>query len=234
METEVMDLKKITQETYNELQHLKANSYRNVIERENREMQNVEKELVALKSKIESEENAVGKITSQAQQIQEQIELLLGQITPLKTELGTHIQTTNTFKTELDNLENDFRKANELYNQFSQVFNQANIKFIQQENKLKSNQQTFTYKQSQQEENKNRIESATHDVEESQLEIEILKENIEKLETALIDSYKEKELQMQTLSTQETDYYKVKEGITAIEDTIRDKNKNKFINRVSY
>ena len=227
LETEVMDLKKITQETYNELQHLKANSYRNVIERENREMQNVEKELVALKSKIESEENAVGKITSQAQQIQEQIELLLGQITPLKTELGTHIQTTNTFKTELDNLENDFRKANELYNQFSQVFNQANIKFIQQENKLKSNQQTFTYKQSQQEENKNRIESATHDVEESQLEIEILKENIEKLETALIDSYKEKELQMQTLSTQETDYYKVKEGITAIEDTIRDKNKNK-------
>ena len=222
-----MDLKKITQETYNELQHLKANSYRNVIERENREMQNVEKELVALKSKIESEENAVGKITSQAQQIQEQIELLLGQITPLKNELGTHIQTTNTFKTELDNLENDFRKANELYNQFSQVFNQANIKFIQQENKLKSNQQTFTYKQSQQEENKNRIESATHDVEESQLEIEILKENIEKLETALIDSYKEKELQMQTLSTQETDYYKVKEGITAIEDTIRDKNKNK-------
>ena len=56
LETEVMDLKKITQETYNELQHLKANSYRNVIERENREMQNVEKELVALKSKIESQD----------------------------------------------------------------------------------------------------------------------------------------------------------------------------------
>jgi chromosome segregation protein len=227
LEIEVVDLKKITQETYNELQHLKANSYRNVIERENRDLQNFEKELVALKSKIESEENAVGKITSQAQQIQDQIDQLLGQITPLKNELATHIQTTNAHKTNLDTLENDFRKANELYNQFSQTFNQANIKFIQQENKLKSNQQTFTYKQSQQEENKNRIESASKDIEESQIEIDILRESITKIEAELIDSYKLKESQMQTLSAQETDYYKVKEGITAIEDNIRDNNKNK-------
>ncbi|MFN8283571.1 MAG: chromosome segregation protein SMC [Chitinophagales bacterium] len=227
LETEVVDLKKVTQETYNELQHLKANSYRNVIERENRDLQNVEKELVALRSKIESEENAVGKITSQAQQIQDQIEQLLGQIAPLKTELATHIQTTHEHKTALDNLENDFRRANELYNQFSQTFNQANIKFIQQENKLKSNQQTFAYKQSQQEENKNRIESATKDIEESQIEIDYLKENIAKIENELIGSYKEKEQQMQTLSAQETDYYKVKEGITAIEDNIREKSRMK-------
>lgn len=225
LEIEVMDLKKITQDNYNDLQHLKINSYRNVIEREVHELQQVEKELVAKKSKIESEENSIGKITSQAQALQEQIARVLSEIHPMKEQLALHIQTSVQDKEAMDNLENDFRRANELYNQFSQTFNQANIKFIQQENKLKSNQQTLTYKQHQLEENENRLKTATEEIEFSQLEIDLLKEAISKLEQELIASYTEKDLQMQTLSDQETAYYKVKDGITVIEDTIRDKNK---------
>lgn len=227
LETEVMHLKKVTQDNYNELQHLKINSFRNVIERETHELQQVEKELVAKKSKIESEENSIGKITSQAQAIQDQIESLLLEIEPLHHLLGEHIATANEHKTALDNLEIDFRKANELYNQFSQSFNQTNILFIQQENKLKSNQQTLTYKQHQLEENQTRLQKATEDIENSQLEIDILKESIDKIEQELIESYKEKEIQMQSLSAQETDYYKVKDGINAIEESIREKNKTK-------
>ncbi len=227
LETEVMNLKKTTQDNYNELQHLKVNSFRNVIERENHQLTQIEKELVAKKSKIESEENSIGKITSQAQALQEQIENLLAEIEPIKSELGIHINTTQEHKTALDNLENDFRKANELYNQFSQTFNQTNILFIQQENKLKSNQQTLTYKQHQLEENQTRLTTATEDIENAQFEIDILQETIERVEEELVASYKEKEALMQTLSGQETDYYKVKEGITAIEDAIRDKNKAK-------
>ncbi len=227
LETEVMNLKKITQDNYNELQHLKINSFRNVIERETHELQQVEKELVAKKSKIESEENSIGKITSQAQALREQIDKLLGEISPLQTLLGEHVSTSNNHKTALDNLEIDFRKANELYNQFSQTFNQSNILFIQQENKLKSNQQTLTYKQHQLEENQNRLQTATAEIQNSQLEIDILRESIDKIESELIESYKEKEAQMQSLSAQETDYYKVKDGINAIDDSIREKNKNR-------
>jgi len=227
LETEVMNLKKTTQDNYNELQHLKVNSYRNVIERENHQLTQIEKELVAKKSKIESEENSIGKITSQAQVLQEQITALLEEINPVKEDLVFHIQTEQEHKAALDNLENDFRKANELYNQFSQTFNQSNILFIQQENKLKSNQQTLTYKTSQLEENKTRLTTATEDIENAQFEIDVLIETIEKIEEELVSAYKEKDALMQTLSGQETDYYKVKEGITAIEDTIRDKNKTK-------
>jgi chromosome segregation protein len=227
LEIEVVNLKKITQDNYNELQHLKINSFRNVIERETHELQQVEKELVAKKSKIESEENSIGKITSQAQAIQEQIEKLLAEISPLQSQLAEHITSSNQHKTDLDNLEINFRKANELYNQFSQTFNQTNILFIQQENKLKSNQQTLTYKQHQLEENENRVKAATEDIENSQLEIDILAENIASIETSLIESYKEKELQMQTLSDQETEYYQLKDGINTIEESIREKNRIK-------
>ncbi|HRH56437.1 MAG TPA: chromosome segregation protein SMC [Chitinophagales bacterium] len=227
LEIEVVNLKKITQDNYNELQHLKINSFRNVIERETHELQQVEKELVAKKSKIESEENSIGKITSQAQAIQEQIEKIVQEIAPLQSQLAAHITAANQHKTDLDNLEIDFRKANELYNQFSQTFNQSNILFIQQENKLKSNQQTLTYKQHQLEENENRVKAATEDIENSQLEIDILAESITAIETALIDSYKEKELQMQTLSDQETEYYQLKDGINTIEESIREKSRIK-------
>lgn len=227
LEAEVMQLKKITQDNYNELQHLKANSYRNVIEREAHQLQQIEKELVAKRSKIESEENSIGKISSQAQALHHQITQIIQEIEPLKKTLGDYIATTNEHKTALDNLEIDFRKANELYNQFSQAFNQANILFIQQENKLKSNQQTLVYKQHQLEENQLRLQKATTDIENAQVEIDILIESIHKIEEKLITSYKEKEAQMQSLSNQESDYYNLKEGITTIEDSIRDKNKTK-------
>lgn len=227
LELEVMDLKKVTQDNYNELQHLKINSLRNVIDRETYELQQVEKELVAKKAKIESEENSIGKISSQSQALQEQMNKILGEIEPLKTQLGEYMLATNQYKSELDTLEGDFRKANELYNQLSQTFNQANIHFIQQENKLKSNLQTLTYKQHQLEENEQRVKQASEDIENAQLEIDILQENILRIEQELVESYKEKDLQMQSLSDQETDYYKVKEGINAIEDNIRERNKVK-------
>lgn len=227
LEIEVVNFKKITQDNYSELQNLKVNSFRNVIERETHELQQVEKELVAKKSKIESEENSIGKITSQAQALQEQIEKLLQEISPLQTQLAEHVTSSNQHKTDLDNLEIDFRKANELYNQFSQTFNQTNILFIQQENKLKSNQQTLTYKQHQLEENENRVKAATEDIENSQLEIDILHESITAIETSLMESYKEKETQMQTLSDQETEYYQLKDGINTIEESIREKNRIK-------
>jgi chromosome segregation protein len=98
LEIEVIDLKKITQENYNDLQHLKANSYRNVIEREDKELQNFEKELVAQKSKIESEENTVGEISNKAQLIQDEIAVLLDAIEPLKNMLAESIQLSNQIK----------------------------------------------------------------------------------------------------------------------------------------
>ncbi|MEZ5026546.1 MAG: chromosome segregation protein SMC [Chitinophagales bacterium] len=227
LETDVLSFKKITQDNYNELQHLKVNSYRNIIERENNQLQQIEKELVAKRSKIESEENSIGKISSQAQAIQEQITQLKTEIEPLHASLSEHSQNSIQHKTNMENLEIEFRKANELFNQFSQAFNQTNILFIQQENKLKSNQQAQTYKQHQLEENENRIKLASEEIEQAQIEIDQLKNNIAQLESALIESYETKELQMQSLSEQETAYYQLKEGITKIEDAIREKNKNR-------
>jgi len=229
LETEVMNFKKITQDYYNELQHLKVNSYRNVIEREANQLQQIEKEVVGKRSKLESEENSIGKVNTQAQAIQEQIASLKFEIEPLHNALSEQSEHSHQFKNNLENLELEFRKANELFNQYSQAFNQANILFIQQENKLKSNQQTLSYKQNQFEENENRIKNAKVEIENAQFEIDIILENIDKIETALIESYKTKEAQMQTLSDQETAYYGLKEGITNIEESIREKNKNKHL-----
>ena len=60
-----------------------------------------------------------------------------------------------------------------MYNQF--FANPQNKYFIyQQENKLKSNQQTLTYKQQQLTENENRLKKVNEDIENAQFEIDIL------------------------------------------------------------
>ena len=164
LDVEVIDLKKIVQDIQNELNHLKVNSFRNVIQREDYTLQQFEKELVGKRSKIESEQSGIAKLNAMSQALEERITLLQSELEPVKSELESLFLTANTNKDSLENVENDFRRANELYNELTQTFNTANIQFIQHENKLKSNQQTLLYKQIQLEENQTRSQQAEEEI----------------------------------------------------------------------
>jgi chromosome segregation protein len=227
LDIEVINLKKQLQDTQQELNHLKINSYKNTIQRENNSLQQLEKDLVSIKSKLENEQNNIDKTNSNAQALQEKIEIVKNEISPIKEILEKLRQTYIELKNNYDTFENEFKKASEIYNQLSVQYNNANIQFIQQENKLKSNQQNITYKNNQLTETQNRLEQAKKETEETSVEIEILEEDLKKLEQNLISNYEEKEGKMQQLSTHETDYFAAKESIQNLEDRIREKNKHK-------
>jgi chromosome segregation protein len=162
-----------------------------------------------------------------SQALQELISVIHTELSPVKAELESHFLAATSNKDSLENVENDFRLANELFNELSQAFNAANIQFIQHENKLKSNQQTLLYKQNQLDENTTRSQQAEEEIAASRTEIETIKLKTGELDTLLIELYKEKETKMTVLSEQETGYYQLKEAINSIEDDIREKNRYK-------
>jgi chromosome segregation protein len=227
LDVEIINIKKQLQDAQQELNHLKVNAYKNTIQRENHTLQQLEKDLVSIKSKLENEQNNIDKTNSNAQLIKEKIETTKNDINPIKEELEQLKTSYVQLKTNYDTFENEFKKASEVYNQLSVQYNNINIQFIQQENKLKSNQQNITYKNNQLTETQNRLTQAKKESEDTIVEIEILEEDLEKLEQELIANYNDKESKMQQLSTHESTYFDAKESIQKIEDTIREQNKKK-------
>ncbi|MCB9033205.1 MAG: chromosome segregation protein SMC [Chitinophagales bacterium] len=227
LDTETLKLKEKLQTVQNELNHLKVNSYKNTIQRENFTLQNLEKELVGLKSKLDSELNSVEKYTNTAQLLAESITQIKTEIEPLKTDLEQSIAVASSEQESYTSLDNDFKKANELYSELSQQYNNVNILYIQQENKLKSNQQNLQYKQNQLEDNKNRLASADEEINQSNQEVEQITQQVKELENQLITDYNNKEEKMELLSSQEGNYYEIKEGISTTEDNIRNQQKQR-------
>lgn len=227
LDEQVINLKKQFQDTQNQINHLKINSYRNTIQRENNTLQQFEKDLVSIKSKLENEQNNIDKNANTAQLLQDKIISIRTEIAPLKdqlNELKTQFENGNS---QLEDYENAYKKASEIYNQISTEYNNINIQFIQQENKIKQNIQTVNFKNNQLTDTQNRLASAKKEIDEANLEIDFLIESLAQLEEQLLAGYQEKENKMQFLSTQESDYFAAKESIQTAEDNLRHKNKSR-------
>jgi chromosome segregation protein len=227
LDEQVLTLKKQFQDTQNEMNHLKINSYKNTIQRENHTLQQMEKDLVSVKSRLENEQNNINKIADNAQLLQNKIEVLRTDITPLKNKLGQLKSEQESTKNNLEEFEDAYKKASEAYNQISAEYNSINIQYIQQENKIKQNTQTANFKNNQLADTQNRLDTAKKEIATADAEIEILQNNLAQLEEKLIAGYREKEHKIQQLSTHETDYFAAKESVQNIEDTLRSKNKNR-------
>ena len=227
LDAQVINLKKTFQDTQTEINHLKINSFRNTIQRENNSLQQMEKELVSVKSKLENEQNNIEKITNNAQVLKEKIEVVKNEIQPLKNNLEQLKKEQEQSKNQLEELEIDYKKASETYTQISGEYNNINILYIQQENKIKQNKQTVQFKNNQLSDTKNRLGTAKQEIETTETEVRTLEQNLAQTENSLIASYREKEQKMQDLSTQESDYFDNKEKVQNIEDILRKKNKER-------
>ncbi|MBX7260857.1 MAG: hypothetical protein K1X26_04310 [Chitinophagales bacterium] len=227
LDAQVINLKKTFQDTQAEINHLKINSFRNTIQRENNSLQQMEKELVSVKSKLENEQNNIEKITNNAQVLKEKIEVVKNEIQPLKNNLEQLKKEQEQSKNQLEELEIDYKKASETYTQISGEYNNINILYIQQENKIKQNKQTVQFKNNQLSDTKNRLGTAKQEIETTETEVRTLEQNLTQTENSLIASYREKEQKMQDLSTQESDYFDNKEKVQNIEDILRKKNKER-------
>jgi chromosome segregation protein len=227
LEKLVLAGKKAVQDTQFELQTCRNNSYKKVIERENKDLQEMEKSFVSAKTRIDNFKEVVEKNRERQIEVDQLIQQLQEELSPIHAELNTAQQELATAVEKTKTLEQDFKGASEGFSALQQQFNEQNIRFLQQENLYKSLQQTRQFKQ-------NQLESTESQTLRNQAEQIQIKEEIQlniralsTLEDALQAGYSERTSLMEMLSEKETSFFGLKQQARKTEESIREQEKER-------
>jgi chromosome segregation protein len=225
LEKLVLDARKVLQDTQHQLQTRRNNSYKQVIERERRALQELEKQAVSRRTRIDNFREAMEKSEARHQAVQQSIKTLQASILPLEEEVKQHRELLQRLQEESIRLEKGYKSEAESLSTIQDKFNQQNIRYLQQENLIKSLQQAKSFKLSQQE--TLTIQSGNNDLEIKQLQQEskVNDEKIKALEHALTEAYSKRNQMQANLSEREKDFFELRNKVHQQEDAIREQEK---------
>lgn len=224
---ELEEIKIYLEQKQKELFRLKESTFKTTIEDLRKEINLISQEHISVKTKKEQFASMLEGNALRKEDIQEKIEKVLQDI-----ESGTPL--VQDHKLELENLEDKVQQLNEeLVKQGSELalksttFNQENIIFHQQENKVKSLEQEIEYKQSSFETSKERIQKNIEEGKKTEDDIKALLEKSDVNEDELLEFYKEKESIEGGVSEAEKEYYAHRARIDEIEKEVKEIRRSK-------
>lgn len=225
LEEKTAHLKKQVQSDQGQLEHLKANSYKKVIEREVQSLQFLEKDLISKKSRIENFREFVEKALQQDQIQENSLKVIEDELALYKTNLEEKQQKIIEEKHEMDSLEEKFRFETETFNKLSSEYNQSNILLLQEKNKLQSLLQGQQFRESKLKETKQGLDNNEREHNSAQQESKDIVEKIKILEATLLRELEIRDEQKSSMSDAENEFFMQKERIDKFEEHIRERSK---------
>ncbi len=215
---------KLSTELYNlkaELESLRNNTNRRELQELQNNLNKVSQERFALAAKLESFENYLEDSNTKNQQSQTRIQELETANETIEKELSEKVNRADEARNNISNTDVSFRKVAEELSQASTEFNQKNIEFIRQQNKVSAFQRELSFREKQLDEAQTSLTSNMQSLEESGGEMAEINDNIERLQKELLASYEVRKEQESSLSTAEQLFFQARGGIHEIEDEIR-------------
>jgi len=201
------NIKDSLEQKQKELANLKSETRKEEIESFQQEISKINEQYISVKTKSEQFGQLLDSNTMRREDIQDQIASLadsIAQESPQAIEGKKELEHLNE---KINQFNSDLANQNELLSIKSSAFNQENIIFHQQQNKVNSIEQEISYKQNAFETSKERIEKNQDELVKNDEEIRRLLEKNESSEDELIEMYREKEAIETGLNEAEKDYY---------------------------
>ncbi len=201
------NIKDSLEQKQKELANLKNETRKEEIESFQQEISKINEQYISVKTKSEQFGQLLDSNTMRREDIQDQIASLadsIAQESPQAIEGKKELEHLNE---KINQFNSDLANQNELLSIKSSAFNQENIIFHQQQNKVSSIEQEISYKQNAFETSKERIEKNQDELVKNDEEIRRLLEKNESSEDELIEMYREKEAIETGLNEAEKDYY---------------------------
>ncbi|MFN3801690.1 chromosome segregation protein SMC [Belliella pelovolcani] len=210
-----------------DLLKLKEVSYKKAIEVLQAEISEINQEFVSVRTKKEQLSEMLSSNANKREDILERVE-------ELENSLGDILPRLEDEKAKFEYLENEVEELNaqlqiesESLSQKSSAFNQENILYHQQLNRVSSLEQEIEFKRSAFESSKERIEKSQLEQGSIDQEIKSLLDNNEVKDDELIELYTEKEAIEKGVNEAEKDYYASRAEIDTTDKQIREIQKSK-------
>lgn len=209
-------------ESQRDLEKLRNNNLRHRIEQLQNTIRQINEEHVSIRTKREQFANMLSSADLRREDILEKIDTLRTELEDLGPKAKQAQQELQDQETKLSIIKEHVAGDNELLNQKSAAFNDQNILFHQQENRVKSIDQEIRFKQESMEQSGQRIETNTVELTKHQEEAEVIANTAEVNDDELMAMYDQKSDMETGLNEAEKEYYDARGGVDKLEKTLRE------------
>lgn len=204
------------------------------IKDQSQEVRKTEKELnrliqdeAGLKARLENFESYLKDIIDKKASAENQRQAILDSDAGLETALEEKRQMSTKAKNQLSDVDTNFRTIAEQLSEASNAYNQKNIEFIKQQNKVSTIQRELSFREKQVAELAAQIQLDDKALAEAKEEIEYSAEEIQVLAADLEALYVLRKSKGANLGETEQAYYQSKGGINEVEDKLRLSNRQR-------
>ncbi|SHO60206.1 chromosome segregation protein SMC [Algoriphagus zhangzhouensis] len=234
LDKEIKDLNKKVSATrsnldqkLSDLMKLKEISYKKSLEEKQAQISEINQQYVSIRTKKEQLAELLSSNANKREDILDRIAELEESLAYIQPELLDNRGEYESAAQDLDILTSDLETESGLLTEKSQAFNQENILYHQQLNRVNSLEQEIEFKQNAYEGSKERIEKSQAELASLDSEIKSLLENNEVKDDELIELYSEKETIEAGVTEAEKDYYGSRGLIDETDQKIRSLQKSK-------
>jgi chromosome segregation protein len=205
-----------------ELERLRNNTLKQQIEEAQNSIKLVNDEFISVKTKKEQFSQMLNTADLRREDILEKIDSLLKELDELKPKAQIAQHELVQHEERLKTVSLDLTSQNEILSQKSAAFNEQNIYFHQQENRVKSVEQEIRFKQESMDQSTQRIDVNVVELGKNEGEIKAIIETTQSNDEDLLALYGEKEEMEKGLSEAEKEYYSGRGEIDQFEKDLRE------------
>jgi chromosome segregation protein len=210
-----------------DLEKLRNNKLRHEIDTLMNAIRQVNEEHVSIRTKREQFSQMLSNADLRREDILEKIDTLLNELDDLKPKAQQALYDLQSQENKLSLITEDLANNTELLSQKSSAYNEQNIFFHQQENRVKSIDQEMRFKQESMDQSSHRIEVNTEELRKNEGEIKTIFETTQTNDDELLGMYSEKEEMEKGLSEAEKEYYEGRGNIDSVEKELREIQHNR-------
>ncbi|MCC6461806.1 MAG: chromosome segregation protein SMC [Saprospiraceae bacterium] len=204
------------------LQSLKNADQSTFLTREREALGRLQSEQAGLRARIDNIATFVQNFDAKAAESGDLIRQLVSSNADIETQLGGHQAAATALRERLSSADGSFREVAEQLSRNSHEYNQKNIEFIRQQNKVNVFQQELSFREKRRAE----LQAQTQQNQATQVknseETAFVRAEIARLEQELSAGYAEKKAREATLSEAEQVYFKARNEIHERENALRE------------
>ena len=191
------------------------------IQNEQEALNKITQEKITYETRLENFEAFIQTVHQKKEEINQSISELQAEERSINWQLLDKEAIIDKIRQKISSMDGSFRKIADELSQASSDYNQKNIDFIRQQNKVGTIQRELSYKENQYEDTEKNLADARQNILHNDKEKEQIIDHLEQLEKRLVGAYEMRKEKEATLTAAEQTYFDARGGINELEDTLR-------------
>ena len=213
------------QELQTQQKRLKDGDKQRDIKRETELLSRLKQETVSIQTRLENFETYLKEAKDKKEQAERRIKNIEAKIIEFDKQLEIKQLERQALANEIAKKDSSYRVIADKLNKVSEEYNQQNIAFIKQQNKITTLQRELNFREKQVRDLTTKLETSQRNLAKSETELQEAEQGIQTLDKELIDLYGLKSDNQAYLTAAEETYYKSRGTINEIEENIRQYNR---------